>query len=53
MIFVGMFLLLVGIFMLLERAGFIPIHAGSYLLPVALIALGISLVFDRKRKIRK
>lgn len=48
--FIGVLLLLVGLFMLLERAGFIHIQFGDYLLPVALIALGISFVFERRRK---
>ena len=47
--FIGFLILLLGILMLLERLG--VIHGGfwDYFWPVALIALGISMVFERRK----
>ncbi len=49
--FLGILLLLLGILMLLEEAGLISGDAWDYMLPVGLIALGVSMVFkDRKSR---
>ncbi len=50
--FVGVLLLLVGGLMILERLG--VIHGGiwDYLWPLAIIALGVDLVFSARRKRR-
>lgn len=47
--FVGIFILLLGILMLLERAGVISGGFGTYILPILLIAFGVSMVFNRKQ----
>lgn len=47
--FVGIFVLLLGILMLLERAGIIYGSFSQYLLPVLLIAFGGSMIFNRKK----
>ena len=48
--FVGILILLIGIFMLLERMGIIYGDLGDYFLAIALIALGASMAFDKKKK---
>ncbi|MFQ5452910.1 MAG: LiaI-LiaF-like domain-containing protein [Candidatus Zixiibacteriota bacterium] len=47
--FVGILLLLIGMLMLLERLGLIYGGLGEYILPVALVALGASMVFKSNR----
>ena len=48
--FIGVFILLMGIFMLLEQMNIISGDFSDYLLAIAMIALGASIVFDKKRK---
>ncbi len=48
--FVGILLLLVGALMLLERLDVISGSIADYLLPIAVIALGGSMVFRRRYK---
>ena len=47
--FLGVLLLLIGLLMLLEKLGVIYGEVWDYLLPVALIAFGASMVFRNKR----
>ncbi len=47
--FLGSLILLVGILMLLDRMHIIDFEFGTYILPVALIALGISWIFKGRR----
>lgn len=47
--FVGVFILLMGLLMLLQRLGVIPGSFGDYIVPIALIAVGASMAFDRKK----
>ena len=49
---IGVFLLLVGILLFLDNLGFIHFRFGDYILPLALIALGVSMMTDRIRKRR-
>ena len=49
---IGVFLLLVGTLMFLDNMGIIHYRFGDYVLPVALIALGISFMTDHIRKKR-
>jgi len=49
--FIGILLLLMGALMLLSRAGIINADFGEYILPVILIALGVSfMVKDKKER---
>jgi len=48
-LFVGVILLLIGILMLLDRMGIIHGEVGDYILPIALIAFGISFIFKNRR----
>lgn len=48
--FVGSLLLILGVLMILDRLGIIPGDAWDYFWPVAVIALGISLLYGAKRK---
>ncbi|UCD63712.1 MAG: hypothetical protein JSW34_13375 [Candidatus Zixiibacteriota bacterium] len=48
--FLGILLLLIGILMFLDRVGLIHIHFGEYIVPVALIALGVSFIAGSKKK---
>ena len=50
--FVGVFILLIGILMLLERSGIIRGDFGEFLVPVLLIAFGVSMVFKRNKFIK-
>ncbi|MCK4572884.1 MAG: hypothetical protein KAU36_00870 [candidate division Zixibacteria bacterium] len=47
--FMGFLFLLFGILLLLDRWHVIHFELGEYILPVALIALGISWLFNSKR----
>lgn len=48
--FIGIFLLLVGLLMFLDRLDIVHIGFSEYVLPVALIALGVSFVAGSKKK---
>lgn len=48
--FIGIMLLLIGIFMLLDKMGIIHGDLGDYLIAIALISLGASMVFNKKNK---
>lgn len=49
--FVGVLLLLLGILMLSEKLGYLPGDTWDYFLPIALVALGVSMMFrDRNSK---
>lgn len=48
--FIGFFILLLGIFMLLERIGVIDGSFGNYIVPIVLVALGASMIFNHKFK---
>ena len=47
--FVGSLLLMFGILLLLKQLGVIYGDVWDYLWPLALIALGASMIFDRRR----
>ena len=47
--FVGLFILLIGILMLLERMGIIQGSFGEYIVPIVLVAFGMSMIFNQKR----
>ena len=49
---IGVFLLLVGILMFLDNLGYINFRFGDYILPIVLIALGVSMMTDRIKKRR-
>jgi len=48
--FLGIFLLLLGALMILDNLGVIYIRISEYIVPLALIALGVSFIFDRRKK---
>lgn len=48
--FIGVFILLWGVLMLLERSGVIEGGYGEFILPALIIAFGVSLIFDKKEK---
>lgn len=48
--FVGIFLLLMGVLMILDNLGVIYIRISEYIVPLALIALGVSFIADRRKK---
>jgi len=48
--FIGFFILLLGLFMLLERSGVIDGTFGDYVVPIVLVALGASMIFNNKFK---
>jgi hypothetical protein len=48
--FVGMLLLLLGALMLLDKFGLLAGDAWDYFWPLAVIALGVSMVFGSTRK---
>jgi hypothetical protein len=49
--FIGVLLLLVGVLMLLERLNVITGSVWDYIFPMALVALGVSMIFrGRNRK---
>lgn len=47
--FVGVLLLVLGILMILDRMNIIYGDVWDYFLPVAIIALGASMIFNSKR----
>lgn len=47
---IGIFLILFGSLLLLDRLGWIDIHIGQYILPIFLIALGASMIKGDKRR---
>ena len=48
--FVGIVLIAIGVLMTLDLMGVIHGSFWDYLVPVALIALGVDFVFERRRK---
>ena len=50
--FIGALLLLIGILMVLERMDIIHGSVWGYLVPVALIALGLDFIFKRSHRRR-
>ncbi len=48
--FIGILLLILGVLMFLERTGVISGSFGDYIIPAALVALGLSMVLDHKKK---
>lgn len=48
--FVGALLVLVGVLMLLNQFGILPGRSADYFVPVALVALGISLITKHRKK---
>lgn len=48
--FVGVLLLAIGVLLLLEKTGILQGSAWDYMVPIAIIALGMDLVFKRRRK---
>lgn len=48
--FVGLLLLLLGILMLLDRLEIITGSIWDYFIPLAIAALGISMIADRRRR---
>ncbi|MFH1374937.1 MAG: DUF5668 domain-containing protein [bacterium] len=48
--FIGIVLMAIGVLMILDKTGIIHGSFWDYLLPVALIALGVDFVFGRRRK---
>ncbi|UCG63026.1 MAG: hypothetical protein JSV52_07025 [Candidatus Zixiibacteriota bacterium] len=47
---IGVFLLLIGALLLLDKVGVIHFDFGDYILPIALVALGVSFIADRWKK---
>lgn len=47
---IGVFLLLVGVLMLLDNLGLIHYRFGDFILPIALIAIGASIVAGNRKK---
>jgi membrane-associated PAP2 superfamily phosphatase len=52
-VFVGIFVLALGVLFLLRNAGFLSGDIWKYIWPLALIALGISMLLSSKRPGRK
>ncbi len=48
--FVGIMLLLMGVLMLLEKMGFIYGSVWNYFVPIAIIAVGLSFIFNSKKR---
>ena len=46
--FIGILLTLIGVFMLLERAGVVSGPVSDYIVPVVLLALGISMILKER-----
>ncbi len=46
--FVGFLIILIGVLMLCEHLGILPGDVWDYFVPMALIALGISMIFRDK-----
>lgn len=47
---VGIFLILLGSLMLLDRMGIIDIHVGDYIIPIVFIAIGASMVVKAQNR---
>jgi len=47
---VGIFLILLGSLMLLDRMGIIDIHMGDYVIPIVFIAIGASMVVKQQSR---
>lgn len=47
---IGIFLLLIGALMLLDNLGIIHYRFGDYILPIALIAIGASIIAGHRKK---
>lgn len=47
--FIGILLLILGVLLLLREMGFIYGNVWDYVWPIALIALGASMIFKHKR----
>lgn len=50
---IGIFLVIFGSLLLLDRLGWINIHLGNYILPIFLIALGGSMIASRTQRDKK
>ncbi|HUV31908.1 MAG TPA: DUF5668 domain-containing protein [Acidobacteriota bacterium] len=48
--FIGILLLILGVLLLLERMGIIYGDIWDYFLPVAMVALGVHLILQHRRK---
>ena len=48
--FIGLLIILVGVLMLFDHLGFLPGDVWDYFVPLALIALGVSMVFRDKHE---
>ncbi len=48
--FLGVMVLLMGVVMLMEQLGIIRGDFGDFIVPIALVALGASMIFDKKKK---
>lgn len=48
--FIGFFILLLGLFMLLDRMGVISGTFSDIIVPIVLVALGASMIFKHKLK---
>jgi hypothetical protein len=47
---IGIFLILLGSLMLLDRMGIIDIHMGDYIIPIVFIAIGASMVVKAQNR---
>lgn len=47
--FIGILLLLIGVLLILDKLGIFHISFGDYILPVALIALGLSFITEKRK----
>ncbi len=50
---IGIFLVIFGILLLLDRLGWIDIRMGQYILPIFLIALGGSMISRKSQRDKK
>lgn len=50
---IGIFLVIFGSLLLLDRIGWINIHMGQYILPIFLIALGGSMISRKSKRDKK
>ena len=48
--FIGILLILIGLVMFLDHLGYVPGDVWDYILPIALVALGASMVVKHKRQ---
>jgi hypothetical protein len=53
MVFVGVLLLLMGVLMLLEEMGIIYGEVWDYVVPVILVAIGVSIIFNNVGRRRR